>query len=67
MLCASLKFCDVMMTDHLFNIGLGGDQTGHYDLRGEVEGVGALTLTATRGKARARITIIILVLETFCL
>ncbi len=31
----TLKFCGVMMADHLFNIGLGGDQTGHYDLRGE--------------------------------
>ncbi len=43
----TLKFCGVMMADHLFNIGLGDVQTGHYDLRGE--GVWALTLTATRG------------------
>ena len=31
----TLKFCGVMMADHLFNIGLGNVQTGHYDLRGE--------------------------------
>ncbi len=31
----TLKFCGVMMADHLFNIGLGDAQTGHYDLRGE--------------------------------
>ncbi len=31
----TLKFCGVMMADHLFNIELGDAQTGHYDLRGE--------------------------------
>ncbi len=35
MLIDTLKFCGVMMADHLFNIGLGDVQTGHYDLRGE--------------------------------
>ena len=46
MLIDTLKFCGVIMADHLSNIGLGDVQT-HYDLRGR--GFGALTLTANRG------------------